>query len=41
MLYKDLTRPEIGVSVVRVVIPTMEVYSVDSDRVGDRCLKIW
>ena len=40
VLYKDLTRPEIGVSVVRVVIPTMEVYSVDSDRVGDRCLKI-
>ncbi|MDO5848942.1 MAG: YcaO-related McrA-glycine thioamidation protein [Methanobrevibacter sp.] len=40
VLYKDITRPEIGVNVVRVVIPTMEMYSVDKGRVGDRCLKI-
>lgn len=40
VLYKDLTRPEIGVNVARVIIPTMEIYSVDSDRAGDRCLKI-
>lgn len=40
VLYKDLTRPEIGVNVARVIIPTMEVFSVDKDRVGDRCLRI-
>lgn len=40
VLYKDLTRPEIGVNVARVIIPTLEVFSVDKDRVGDRCLKI-
>ncbi len=40
VLYKDLTRPEIGVNVARVIIPTMEVYSVDNARAGDRCLKI-
>lgn len=40
VLYNDLTRPEIGVSVVRVIIPTMEIYSVDNGRAGDRCLKI-
>lgn len=41
VLYKDLTRPEIGVNVARVIIPTMEIYSVDNARAGDRCLKIW
>ncbi len=39
ILYADLTRPELGVSVVRVVIPTMELYSLDNTRAGDRCLK--
>lgn len=39
ILYVDLTRPELGVSVVRVVIPTMELYSLDNTRAGDRCLK--
>ena len=39
VLYSDLTRPELGVSVVRVVIPTMELYSLDNTRAGDRCLK--
>ena len=39
VLYTDLTRPELGVSVVRVVIPTMELYSLDNTRAGDRCLK--
>ena len=29
ILYVDLTRPEIDVSVVRVVIPEMEVYTID------------
>ncbi|MBI5458882.1 YcaO-related McrA-glycine thioamidation protein [Methanobacterium sp.] len=36
VLYTDLTRPEIKIPVVRVVIPGMEVYSVDPERVGKR-----
>lgn len=36
VLYTDLTRPEIDIAVVRVVIPGMEVYSVDVERVGNR-----
>ncbi|BDZ69509.1 YcaO-related McrA-glycine thioamidation protein [Methanobacterium petrolearium] len=36
VLYTDLTRPEIDIPVVRVVIPGMEVYSVDVERVGKR-----
>lgn len=36
VLYTDLTRPEIQIPVARVVIPGMEVYSVDVDRVGKR-----
>ena len=36
VLYTDLTRPEIQIPVVRVVIPGMEVYSVDAERVGKR-----
>ena len=39
ILYADLTRPELEVNVVRVVIPTMELYSLDNTRAGDRCLK--
>lgn len=38
VLYRDLTRSEIQISVVRVIIPGLEVYSVDSDRVGKRLL---
>ncbi len=33
--YVDLTR-EIGIPVVRVIIPEMEVYSVDTSRIGRR-----
>ena len=40
ILYTDLTRPEIDVSVVRVVIPEMELYSIDSERAGYRFLKV-
>ncbi len=36
VLYTDLTRPEIQIPVVRVVIPGMEVYSVDTERIGKR-----
>ncbi len=40
ILYTDLTRPELDVSVVRVIIPEMEVYSLDSNRAGYRFLRI-
>ena len=33
----DLTRPEIGVPVVRVVVPGLEVFAMDQERVGRRC----
>jgi putative methanogenesis marker protein 1 len=33
----DLTRPEIGVPVVRVIVPGMEVYAMDNERIGARC----
>ena len=36
VFYTDLTRPEIDIPVVRVVIPGMEVYSVDVERIGNR-----
>jgi thioglycine synthase len=39
VLYTDLTRPEIEIPVVRVIIPGMEVYSVDVERVGNRLKK--
>ncbi|MEN4005749.1 MAG: YcaO-related McrA-glycine thioamidation protein [Methanobacteriaceae archaeon] len=38
-LFVDLTRPEIEIPVVRVIIPGMEVYSVDAERMGKRFLK--
>ena len=40
ILYTDLTRPEIDVSVVRVVIPEMELYAIDSSRAGYRFLRV-
>jgi YcaO-like protein with predicted kinase domain len=36
VLFVDLTREEIEVPVVRVIIPGLEVYSVDTERVGKR-----
>ncbi len=33
----DLTREEIGVPVVRVIVPGLEVAAVDPERVGQRC----
>jgi ribosomal protein S12 methylthiotransferase accessory factor len=38
IIYVDLTRPEIKIPVVRVLIPGMELYSVDVDRAGNRLL---
>lgn len=39
VLYVDLTKPEIEIPVVRVIIPGMEVYSVDPERIGERLVK--
>ncbi|MBZ9569996.1 YcaO-related McrA-glycine thioamidation protein [Methanobrevibacter sp. TMH8] len=36
VLFKDLTRKEIGIHVVRVVIPGTETYAIDHDRLGKR-----
>jgi len=33
----DLTRPEIGVPVVRVIVPGLEVFAMDQERIGPRC----
>ena len=38
VLYVDLTRPELDVNVVRVIIPKMELNAIDPTRVGDRVL---
>jgi len=32
----ELTRPELGVPVVRMIIPGMEIYAMDMDRMGPR-----
>ena len=40
VLYYDLTRPELGVSVVRVIIPEMELYAIDQSRAGYRFLRV-
>ena len=40
ILYTDLTRPELDVSVVRVIIPEMELYALDPSRAGYRFLKV-
>lgn len=37
----DLTRPEVGIPVVRVIIPGMEVSAMDSEREGLRCWGKW
>jgi len=33
----NLTREEIGVPVVRVIVPGLEMYAVDGERIGRRC----
>jgi len=37
VIIKDLTRSELGIPVVRVLIPGLESYAIDSDRSGLRC----
>ncbi|MGZ7160577.1 MAG: YcaO-related McrA-glycine thioamidation protein [Methanobacterium sp.] len=39
VLFVDLTKPEIDIPVVRVIIPEMVVYSVDPERMGRRLVK--
>ncbi|MCS7103459.1 MAG: YcaO-related McrA-glycine thioamidation protein [Candidatus Korarchaeum sp.] len=34
----DLTRPELNVPTVRVIVPGLEVYGMDSTRVGERAI---
>ncbi|HZD42596.1 MAG TPA: YcaO-related McrA-glycine thioamidation protein [Methanomicrobiales archaeon] len=33
----DLTRETIGVPVIRVIVPGLEVYAMDGERIGERC----
>jgi len=33
----DLTQEEIGVPVVRVLVPGLEVFAMDNERIGSRC----
>ena len=40
ILYADLTRSEIDVNVVRIIIPEMELYAIDPTRAGYRFLKV-
>ena len=40
ILYVNLTRPELDINVVRVVIPEMELFALDPSRAGYRFLKI-
>jgi YcaO-like protein with predicted kinase domain len=39
IIVHDLTRPEIDVPVVRVIVPGMEVFAIDPDRVGRRLME--
>ncbi|RSN72800.1 MAG: YcaO-related McrA-glycine thioamidation protein [Thermoproteota archaeon] len=34
----NLTRPELGIPTVRVIVPGMEIYGIDSNRIGERAL---
>jgi putative methanogenesis marker protein 1 len=38
MIVVDLTRKELGLPVARVIVPGMEVFAIDEDRVGPRML---
>ncbi|BDC36280.1 MAG: YcaO-related McrA-glycine thioamidation protein [Candidatus Methanoliparum thermophilum] len=37
VIFVDLTRKELNIPVVRVIVPGLEEYAVDSERMGDRC----
>ncbi|MGN0175341.1 MAG: YcaO-related McrA-glycine thioamidation protein [Methanobrevibacter sp.] len=40
ILYTDLTRHELDISVVRVIIPEIELYAIDPNRAGYRFLRV-
>ena len=35
----DLTRKGVGIPVVRVTVPGLEMYAIDRERIGDRCTR--
>jgi len=37
VIFVDLTREDLNIPVVRVIVPGLEEYAVDQDRIGDRC----
>ena len=37
VLFKDLTRPELNIPVVRAIVPGLESFAIDSSREGLRC----
>jgi putative methanogenesis marker protein 1 len=37
VIFKDLTRPELNIPVVRVIVPGLESFAIDSGREGLRC----
>ncbi|MCL2550404.1 MAG: YcaO-related McrA-glycine thioamidation protein [Methanimicrococcus sp.] len=37
VIVKDLTRPNLNISVVRVIVPGLESFAIDSSRAGLRC----
>ena len=39
VLVANLTRPELDIPVVRVIVPGLEHYAIDSDRSGVRCTR--
>lgn len=37
VIFVDLTRENLNIPVVRVIVPGLEVYAIDPDRIGERC----
>lgn len=37
VIVTDLTREDVGVPVVRVTVPGLEMYAIDHERIGPRC----
>jgi ribosomal protein S12 methylthiotransferase accessory factor YcaO len=33
----DLTREDVGIPVVRIAVPGLEMYAIDHERIGPRC----
>jgi ribosomal protein S12 methylthiotransferase accessory factor len=39
VIVTDLTRKSVGVPVVRVTVPGLEMFAIDKERIGERCKK--